>query len=77
MIVKSKDPKILEAAYKSLLPDNSPLPEDLDLKMRLYEDRLEITVIERKSLLRLANTVNNIIDSIETVARAIGASGGK
>ena len=70
--VGSDDEKIVESLYKSLKPDNRGFPPGIRFTEQLKSNKLVYSVeADEKSLKSLRNTIDDLLESLETVERVL------
>ncbi len=73
--IKGKDEKLLKTIYNSIEPDNKTLPPGMDIKTRCETDKIIIRIIDEKGdIMRIKNTIEDIIDSVDIVINALKGS---
>ncbi len=70
--VGSNDEKIVESLYKSLKPDNRGFPTGIRFSEQLLSNKLVYSLeADENSLKSLRNTVDDLLESLETVERVL------
>lgn len=70
--VGSNDEKIVESLYKSLKPDNRGFPPGIRFSEQFLSNKLVYSLeADENSLKSLRNTVDDLLESLETVERVL------
>ena len=74
-MIKGKNKELLKTIYNSIEPDNETLPPRMDIKTICETDKIIIRIMDEKGdIMRIKNTMEDIIDSVDIVINALKGS---
>ena len=70
--VESGDRRLLEAIRKAIVPDNINVPSEMRINCETVGNTLKVSIeLHEGNLLRLRNTVDELLEQISIAVRAI------